>query len=415
MIELTDKQTEASALFRDHRTVLLEGGSRSGKTFIICAKMLVRAAKYPGTKHLSCRLRFNHAKQSLFYGTYRDVAKKLGCKIKENRSDWFIEVPTGGEPSEIWIGGLDDKERTEKILGNEYATIHINEASQITFDGYEILNTRLNPPRGVPPLLMIDYNPPSTSHWGFKIFHEGKDPVTDNELRRPERYGFLRMNPGDNIENLSEDYVDGLKDMSEAKRKRFLFGEYSDATEGALWQRAWIVNNRKKEPPGLAQIVIAVDPAVSNTETSDNTGIVVCGKDYNGHYYILGDHTYRGAVTGWGESVCALYDKYQANYVVAEVNNGGDLVTVNIKQYNNMIPVKQVRASRGKAIRAEPVAELYERGMVHHVGEFMDLEYQMTHWTTDDPESPDEMDALVWGVTYLMGRQSGAPLRWVRG
>lgn len=339
----------------------------------------------------------------------------MGAKVKENRSDWYIEVPTGGDPSEIWIGGLDDKERTEKILGNEYATIHINEASQIVFDGYEVLKTRLNPPKGVPALMMIDYNPPSTSHWGYKIFHGGIDPVTGNELRNPGRFGFLQMNPIDNLANLSEEYISTLEDMSESKRRRFLLGEYTDSTEGALWERQWIDNYRRNKAPEMTQVVVGVDPAVSGTDKSDSTGIIIAGKDIEGHYYILGDHTYRGGVTGWGQSVADLYEQYQANYVVAEVNQGGDLVSSNIRQYNRAITVNQVRATRGKAIRAEPVAELYRRGMVHHVGEFMDLEYQLTHWTPEDRESPDEMDALVWAITHLMGRSTGGQITFTRG
>jgi len=415
MIELTPKQEIAAALMKAHTEVLLEGGSRSGKTLIICAKMIIRAAKYPGTRHLSCRLRFNHAKQSLFYGTFRDAAKLLGATVRENRSDWYISVPTSSDDSEIWIGGLDDKERTEKILGNEYATIHMNEASQIGFDGYEILKTRLNPPRGVKPLFLIDYNPPSTRHWGYKIFHERIDPVTGEPLKHRDRYGMLRMNPVDNLTNLSEDYIETLEGMSESRRRRFLMGEYSDGAEGALWEREWIANHRKATCPDLLQVVVGVDPAVSDTEKSDSTGIIVAGKDVDGHYYILGDYTYRGGVTGWGRSVADLYVKYQANYVVAEVNQGGDLVSTNIRQYNKSIPVKQVRATRGKAIRAEPVADLYRRGMVHHVGEFMDLEYQLTHWTPEDRESPDEMDALVWAITHLMGRDTAGPLNFIRG
>lgn len=415
MIELTEKQEAASLLMKQHIEVLLEGGSRSGKTLLICAKMITRAAKYPGTRHLSCRLRFNHAKQSLFYGTFRDAAKLLGANVKENKSDWFIEVPTEAEPSEIWIGGLDDKERTEKILGNEYATIHMNEASQIGFDGYEILKTRLNPPHGTKPLFLIDYNPPSTRHWGYRIFHEGVDPVTGEPLRHPDRYGMIRMNPIDNLINLSEDYMQTLEGMSEARRRRFLYGEYTDGAEGALWERDWIANYRKNKAPELLQVVVGVDPAVSDTEKSDSTGIIVAGKDEIGHYYVLGDYTYRGGVTGWGKSVADLYEQYQANYVVAEVNQGGDLVSSNIMQYNRNIPVKQVRATRGKAIRAEPIADLYRRGMVHHVGEFMDLEYQLTHWTPEDKESPDEMDALVWAITHLMGRDTSGPIRFIRG
>lgn len=407
-LELTPKQEEAAALFKQHQEVLLEGGSRSGKTLLICAKTLVRAAKYPGTRHLSARLRFNHAKQSLFMGTYREVARMMGAKVKENKSDWYIEVPTAEDPSEIWIGGLDDKERTEKILGTEFATIHINEASQVAFDGYEILKTRLNPPPGVPPLFMIDYNPPSMHHWGFQIFHSGINPGTGAPLLNPELYGKILMNPQDNIKNLSPTYLQTLEGLSEAKKRRFLRGEYTDSAEGAIWNYEWIADHRitSKEVPSLQRVVVAIDPAVTGNDSSDDTGIVIVGSKMIGvdqHFFVLADETYHGEVTGWARRAIDCYVRYDADKVIGEVNNGGDLVEVNIQSQasGRRIPYESVRASRGKAIRAEPVADLYREGRVHHVGTFQDLELQMTHWTPEDAVSPNNMDALVWGVTYL--------------
>ena len=146
----TPKQIEATRLMADKEETLLEGGSRSGKTFIIVRNIIFRALKYPKTRHLLVRFRFNHAKQSLWYGTIPDVMQIAfpNIRYKENKSDWFITFDNG---SELWIGGTDDKERIEKILGNEYATIHMNEASQFPYETYETLKTRLNPPKGVPP------------------------------------------------------------------------------------------------------------------------------------------------------------------------------------------------------------------------------------------------------------------------
>ena len=152
----TDKQIEATRLMADKEETLLEGGSRSGKTFIIIRNIIFRALKYPNTRHLIVRFRFNHAKQSIWYGTIPDVMKIAFPNVtyKENKSDWFIKFDNG---SELWIGGTDDKERIEKILGNEYATIHINEASQHPYETYETLKTTTR--KGVPAKLFIDYNP----------------------------------------------------------------------------------------------------------------------------------------------------------------------------------------------------------------------------------------------------------------
>jgi PBSX family phage terminase large subunit len=405
----TPKQIEATRLMADKHEVLLEGGSRSGKSFIIIRNIILRALKYPDTRHLIVRFRFNHVKQSIWYGTIQDVMKIAFPNINytENKSDWFISFDNG---SEIWIGGTDDKERIEKILGNEYATIFVNEASQIPYETYETLKTRLNPPKGVPPKLIIDYNPPSKKHWGYRIFHEQKNPETDAPLRHQERYGYLRMNPVDNTENLNENYLETLESLGEKRRRRFYLGEYSDDTEGALWKRDWIIRHRVESVSDLTRVVVAVDPAVTGNETSDDTGIIVVGSktiDGKEHYYVIDDFTYHGDVTGWGQSVIDAYRRHSADLVVAETNQGGDLVEMNIRNYDRSIRFKKVTATRGKALRAEPIANLYDMGLVHHVGNFLELEDELCMWTPEDKESPNRLDALVWGITYLSGRGSG--------
>lgn len=163
MLSETKAQKEALKIIAANRITLLEGGARAGKTFIICAVILFRALKYPKTSHLIARFRFAHAKQSICYQTMPAVISALleSGSVDLNKTDWFYELPN---KSKIWIGGLDDKERTEKILGNEYATIYLNEASQISYDSYETVLTRLNPPKTVPPKFLIDYNPPNRRH-----------------------------------------------------------------------------------------------------------------------------------------------------------------------------------------------------------------------------------------------------------
>lgn len=231
--KLTAKQHEAIRLITDHKEILLEGGSRSGKTFIAVMACLTRARKYDNSRHLIARFRFNHAKQSIWYGTLPEVAKLMGLSYKENKADWFIELENG---SQIWLGGLDDKDRTEKILGNEYATIYLNEASQMAYSTYQIVKTRLNPQRGVPPKLLIDYNPPSKRHWGYVLFHTGIDPLTQEPLKHKGLMCYTRINPADNLNNLSDGYIETLESLSERERARFLDGEYLDPV-GAIYHR----------------------------------------------------------------------------------------------------------------------------------------------------------------------------------
>jgi PBSX family phage terminase large subunit len=397
----TPKQIEATRLMSEKEFVLLEGGSRSGKTFIIIRNIIARALKYNNTKHLTGRLHFNHAKTSLWYKTIPDVMDICFPKIKytENKSDWFISFDNG---SEVWLGGFDDKERVEKILGNEYATIHINEASQISYETFETLKTRLNPPKGVRPLMLIDYNPPSKKHWGYKVFHLQQNPENETALASKHKYGVLRMNPADNLDNLNESYIETLEGLGDRRKRRFFYGEYSDDTEGALWKREWIHENRVDSHPDLARIVVSVDPAVTNTDTSDDTGIIVVGTDGK-EFFVLADYTYNGDVTGWGMSVVDAYKRHKADKVVAEQNQGGDLVKINIRNYDKMIPIEMVHATRGKAIRAEPVADLYNRGLVHHVCHLIELEDELCEWTPEEKTSPNRLDALVWGITFLSG------------
>ena len=173
--------------------------------------------------------------------------------------------------------------------------------------------------------------------------------------------------------------------------------------EGALWTRAWIENKRlePKDMPPLYRIVVAIDPAVTSGEDSDETGIVVAGATSEGHFYVLEDATLKATPDGWGRRAVQAYNDWSADKIIAETNNGGDMIIATIQQVDRLIPVKKVVASRGKQLRAEPISALYEQGRVHHVGMFSKLEDQMVTWTPESKQSPDRLDALVWALTEL--------------
>lgn len=180
--------------------------------------------------------------------------------------------------------------------------------------------------------------------------------------------------------------------------------------EGGLWKFKDINDNRyvgdQKEIPGLIRIVVGVDPAVTGTDTSDETGIVVVGVGSNAHYYVLADYSIRGSPLDWARKVVYAYEAHSADRVIGETNNGGDLVEVNLRTVKRDIPFKKVTASRGKQMRAEPIAGLYEQGLVHHVGNFPLLEDQMCSWLPG-MSSPDRVDALVWAITELAEKNFG--------
>lgn len=162
------------------------------------------------------------------------------------------------------------------------------------------------------------------------------------------------------------------------------------------------------------RIIVAIDPAVTADEDSDNTGIVVvargphrpdsqCQLDLHcpGHGYVLEDATCHLHPHGWATVAVAAYDRWDADRIIAEVNNGGDMVGETVRAIRAGIPYDTVRATRGKQLRAEPVSALYEQHRVHHIGTFAELESEMETWTPDAKWSPDRLDALVWGLTYL--------------
>jgi len=400
-IKKTPKQRRAIALMTDPeiRYILLSGGSRSGKTFIACYSIVVRALKAAGSRHAILRFHFRDVKNAVGRDTMPKVLKLIGIPYTLDKTDWFFTLPNG---SEIWLGGLDDDERVEKILGMEYSTIYYNEASQISYHAYTTAQTRLAQKTCLVNRAYVDCNPPTKSHWLHKLFLEHIDPETRVAVPNPERYAVLNMNPMDNRENLPEGYIeDTLASLPERKRRRFREGEWLDDPEGALWKRSMIDEHRHTGTlPNLVRIVVGVDPAVTGSETSDETGIVVVGKDAAGHLYVLGDHSVRGTPLDWAKRVAWAVDKHGADRVIGETNNGGDLVEVNLRTVSKTLPFKKVTASRGKYVRAEPIAALYEKGEVHHVGAFPELEDQMCEWVSGD-ESPDRMDALVWAITEL--------------
>ena len=186
-----------------------------------------------------------------------------------------------------------------------------------------------------------------------------------------------------------------------------LDAELLEDAPGALWRRGVIEASRVAAPPALARVVVAIDPAAASHKDADETGIIVAGRDADGGGYVLADASGRYAPAEWARAAIAAYAAHRADRVVAEVNNGGEMVEATLRMVDPNVPFAAVRAARGKAARAEPVAALYEQGRVRHLGAFPQLEDQMCAFTADfDPDaagySPDRVDALVWALTELI-------------
>ncbi len=223
----------------------------------------------------------------------------------------------------------------------------------------------------------------------------------------------------DNEDNLAESFKRRILRRYEGTRlgRQEIAGEMLDDVPGALWTRGMVEAARypldasrpvQEQLPKLRRVVVAVDPAVTSGDESDDTGIMVGGVGADGNGYLLADKTCHETPDTWARVAVNTYREYQADRIVAEVNNGGDLVEAMIRTVDPRVPYKSLHASRGKRVRAEPISALYEQGRIKHIGSFPDLEDEMCNFVPDVTEkSPDRVDALVWLFTELMLKDSG--------
>lgn len=428
---LTEKQNELirEVLSGEERHCLVYGGSRSGKTFLTVYAIVCRCLMAPGSRHVIFRRHGVAVKQSIGQDTFPKVMDLAfpGVEYKIHMQEGYIEVwnyDTTGKrlpASEIWLAGLEDKDRVDKVLGKEYATIYLNEASEISYGSYSTVMTRLaqvvENTKTKQPLKQkcyADLNPTTKAHWTYKLFVQGIEPISQKRVIAGD-YVYGVANPTDNHENLDKRYIRALQDMPEKQRKRFFDGEFTADVEEALWRRDSL-QRMYENTPKLARVVVAIDPAVSNEIGSDETGIIVAGIDDDGSGYVLEDASGRYSPEEWARVSINLFKSYDADRVVAEVNQGGDMVETVLRAHEANLPYRAVRATRGKFVRAEPIAALYERKKVYHVGEFDTLEEQMCSFTVDFDRkaqgySPDRVDALVWAFTDLFPQMTSGKSR----
>lgn len=228
-------------------------------------------------------------------------------------------------------------------------------------------------------------------------------------LAKDARTHITRGSTFDNAEHLAPDALVRLRERYEGTRlgRQELFAEILDDLPGALWQREWFDSYRISQAPEMQRIVVAVDPSgtAGASDEGDSIGIVVAGKGIDGRAYVLADRTCKLSPDGWARRVVAAYHEFGADRIVAERNFGGAMVESLIRTVDRRVSYKEVTASRGKAVRAEPVAALYEQGRVSHVGAMPELEDQMALMGPDGfvgEGSPDRLDAAVWALTDLM-------------
>lgn len=320
---------------------------------------------------------------------WRDFNRHLNPIITQsNSTEKRIELSTGGS-IEFWSLDRDEdagRSRAYKVaVVDEAAKIPTlepawNEAIRATLADYSGTAWFLSTPKG--------------KNFFEELFRRGEERDGWASWQMP-----TWTNPhiaGEEIEAMREDMPSRV--FAQEVEAKFI-----EEAEGALWKRKLINNTRESDPPAMKRIVVAVDPAVTSNATSDETGIIVAGLGVDGEGYVLEDDSGKYSPDAWARRIVTLYRKHEADRVVAEVNNGGDFVESVLRTVDETLSYKEVRATRGKQVRAEPVAALYEQGRVHHKQEFDDLELQMTTWDpATDKQSPDRVDALVWALTELM-------------
>lgn len=293
-----------------------------------------------------------------------------------------------GARAQIYYGTEPDKARgaqSDLIWGDEYCKWQY---PQETLDNL-LFGLRL----GKNPLCGISTTPKPTK--------AVRDMVKRDDIIVTEGNTF------DNIDNLADPFIKTIiaKYRGTRLEQQEIYAKILDDNPNALWQRKYIDDNRVVGSPELTRVIVAIDPAASDNDESNETGIIIAGKSMRqrdeAHFYILDDMTISGTPEAWARQAIAGYNKYRADRIIAEKNNGGDMVKSTLQNVSRSIPIELVWASRGKITRAEPISLLYEQGRVHHVGTFESLEDQLCEWSPGD-KSPDRMDACVWAITALM-------------
>ena len=320
--------------------------------------------------------------------------------LYKNETEHVIELP-----------GTETRIRAKTCWNSD--TLRGDYADRLILDEWQLMDEDTWEVVGAPMLLDNDgdvtfiYTPPSLHS---RSVSKAKDPrhaaklfakYAHLESDGNPRYATFHFRSMDNPFISKQAISEITQDMTSLSYRMEILAEDIDEDPGALWRREVIDAGRVLSAPNLDRIVVGVDP--SATSTGDEAGIIGAGANRNkGEYYVLADKTLQGSPLTWAKEAVTLYHLLDADCIVAESNQGGEMVAQVISQVDTSVPVKLVRASRGKQTRAEPVAAAYEKGRMHHVGNFEKLEDEQCMWLPGDP-SPNRLDALVWTLTELMG------------
>jgi hypothetical protein len=375
----------------DWRIWLVISGRGWGKTFTGAGWLCEKALMNPGTEWAVVAPTFTDVRRTCVEGPSGIIKSLTPEQLKfYNRSNGQITLVNG---SKIHMISADEPDRAR---GLNLSGAWLDEFAAWRYE--ETWTAGLAPALRIGnPQVVITTTPRPT-----KLIKEFANRTDGSVV-------VTRGSTFDNAANLSEAALAELRTRYEGTRigRQELYGELLSDNPDALWNLEMIDSARIWKAPQMVRVVVAIDPAVTSGEDADETGIVVVGKGEDGRAYVLADRSCRDTPSGWAHRAVAAYHEFSADRVVAEKNQGGDMVELTIRSVEPTIPYKGITAKVGKRLRGEPIAALYEQGRVSHVGTFDTLEDQMTGWIPDSGFSPDRLDALVHGITEL-GLATGA-------
>lgn len=373
----------------DWSTWLILAGRGFGKTRTGAEWLAEQAARNPGTEWAVVSPTWRDCGKVCIEGESGLLQAMLPGELEsKNSSDLIVRLTNG---SKIYGYSAD---RPDRLRGTNLSGAWVDEAAAMQHAD-QLFNEALMPALriGVNPRMLITTTPRPVKFLKDLLKRSNEDSSV----------AVVRGSTWDNAANLSRVALANLRATHEGTRlgRQELEGELLDDIEGALWSRDVIDATRVDKAPQMVRVVVGVDPAVTSGEKADSTGIVVAGRSADGHFYILEDCTTRGTPRNAMSKAVKAYHNWHADRVIGEVNNGGDYIEQVIRTIDPSVAYKSVRATRGKLVRAEPIAALWEQGRGHIVGSQPHLEDQMCTFTTDSPESPDNLDAMVWAATEL--------------
>lgn len=393
-IQIIDKYEPLFLETPKTRYYLITGGRGSGKSWTL-SMFLLNLTYEEGHVILFTRWTLTSA----FISIIPEFIDKI--ELMNKLDDFEItqsEIINKATGSKILFRGIKTSQGTatanlKSIAG--VTTFILDESEELmdedVFDRIDLSIRAVNKPNRV----ILVMNPSYKSHWIYGRFVKNQRDDTS----------YIHTTYLDNEQNLSQSFIEQAKRVEKENLHRYehlFLGKWLDDAEGLLWNRALIEKAKISTKPQLEKIVIGIDPAVSANLDSDETGIVVLGKDSEGKGYVLEDLSGKYSPNEWAKVASQAFTNWDADLIVAEKNQGGDMVESVLRGHNSTARIKLVTATKGKYVRAEPIYSLYEQHKIFHVGSFPILERQMFTFDPDKGKSPDRVDALVWGFTELM-------------